>query len=147
TGDFPHLADSRKPAVPAAVTLTAAEVASDTVGGLGKQFITIPQRLINPVTASLIKQYFPQVNPNAPINPNNGRLVDFFDSKPGLAIRNLGTMRLDHNFNEKNVTYLVYNVSNQDSATSPVLSPYTGLGLTQNERLNHTLSVSYTHLF
>ena len=147
TGDFAQLADARKPAVPAAITLTAAEVAANTVGGQGKQFISIPQRLLNPVTAALIQKYFPQVNPNQPINPTNGRLIDFFDSKPGLTTRNLGTVRLDHNFNEKNVTYLVYNVSNQDSATSAVVNPYEGLGLTQNSRLNHTVSLSYTHLF
>ena len=81
TGDFSQLADARKPAVPAGYQLTAAEIATNTVGGLGKQFITIPQRLLNPVTGALIKKYFPQVNPNAPINPTNGRLIDFFDSK------------------------------------------------------------------
>ena len=43
--------------------------------------------------------------------------------------------------------YLVYNVSNQDSATSPVVSPYEGLGLTQNHAAESHLSVSYTRLF
>ena len=55
TGDFSQLADARKPAVPAAIQsqLTASEVAANTVGGLGRQFITIPQRLLNPVTGAM----------------------------------------------------------------------------------------------
>jgi hypothetical protein len=147
TGDFSQLADARKPAVPAAVQLTAAEIAANTVGGLGKQFITIPQRLLSPVTGALINMYFPKVSSSTPINPNNGRVIDFFDSKAGLATRNLGTMRLDHSFNDRNLAYLVYNTNNVNSATSPVVNPYEGLGLTQNSSLNHTVSASYTHLF
>lgn len=147
TGNFSLLPDSKKPVVPAGVTLTAAEVAQNTVGGLGERFITIPQRLLNPVTAKLIQTYFPLASPSAPINLNNGRLVAFYNSVPGTLVRDLGTLRVDHDFNSRDRMYGVYNGQGQTSATSPVVSPYLGLGLTQNERTNHTLSLSETHLF
>src|SRR5207244_2286416 len=49
--------------------------------------------------------------------------------------------------------YVVYNGSAQSGQNSgspnanAVVAPYTGLGLTQNDRLNHTVSVSYTRIF
>jgi hypothetical protein len=48
-GDFSLVDDSIKPTVPAdvAAAMTPAEIASDTVGGLGQQFITVPSRLLN----------------------------------------------------------------------------------------------------
>ncbi len=147
TGDFSLLRDANKPLVPAGVTLTAAEVAQNTVGGLGQRFITIPQRLLNPTTAALIQKYFPQVNPGAPINATNGRLVDFFTSVPGQIRRHLGTMRVDHDFSDNDKFYAVYNAQANRQATSPVVNPFIGLGLTQNERTNHTLSLSETHLW
>ena len=61
TGDFSLMNDATKPQVPANIVLTPSEIATDTVGGLGQQFITIPQRLINPVTTKLIDAYFPQI--------------------------------------------------------------------------------------
>lgn len=146
-GNFSQLKDSAKPAVPAGVTLTSDEIANDTVGGLGKQFITIPQRLLNPVTAKMIQMYFPQVNAAAPVNPSNGRLVDFFNSSPGRLTRDLGTLRLDHNFSEKDIVSAVFNIQSRNSATSYVQAPFTGLGLTQNNLTDHTLSLSHTHLF
>ncbi|MDQ2950578.1 MAG: TonB-dependent receptor, partial [Acidobacteriota bacterium] len=76
----------------------------------------------------------------------NGRLQNYFNLLPGLSVRDLGTMRLDHDFSEKDRVYGVYNISSQNSATSPVVTPFTGLGLTQNDRLNHTVSLSYTRL-
>jgi len=44
-GNFSQVSDSAKPKVPAGTVLTPAEISSDTVGGLGLQFIQIPQRL------------------------------------------------------------------------------------------------------
>src|SRR6267142_4697056 len=41
-GDFSLLVDASKPNVPPGVTLTPQEIAEDTVGGAGQQFITIP---------------------------------------------------------------------------------------------------------
>jgi hypothetical protein len=146
-GDFSQLKDSAKPAVPANVSLTAGEIATNTVGGLGKQFIKIPQRLLNPVTTKLISTYFPQINASAPINTTTGRIVDYFTSAPGLLTRDLGTVRLDHTFSVKDTVSAVYNVQSRNSATSPVVSPYVGLGLTQNALTDHTLSLSHTHLF
>jgi hypothetical protein len=147
TGDFTRLNDNVKPAVPANVTLTAAEIASNTVGGNGLRFIRIPQRLLNPVTAKLIQTYFPQVNTAAPINAANGRLVDYFNSLPGSTVRDLGTIRVDHDFSPRDKIYGVYNGQSQDGRTAAVVSPYVGLGLTLNERTNQTLSVAETHLF
>src|SRR5262249_9660761 len=50
SGDFSQLLDSSKPLVPSTVTLTSVELANNTVGGLGQSFISIPTRLLNPVT-------------------------------------------------------------------------------------------------
>ncbi len=146
-GDFSLVKDSAKPAVPAGIALTPTEVAQNTVGGLGQRFITIPTRLLNPVTQKLIKTYFPVTSPNAAINPSNGRLVDYFTNEPGTLRRNLGTIRVDHDFRESDRFYAVYNVQTQEWAQGLVQSPYTPLGLTQNDRRNDTLSLSETHLF
>ena len=146
-GDFTQLSDSAKPAVPAGVTLTAAEIASNTVGGQGQRFTRIPQRLLNPITAKFVDLYFPKASTAAAVNPTTGRLVDYFTSLPGTQTRNLGTMRLDHTFSEKDTVSAVYNIQSRDSATSPVVSPFVGLGLTQNSLTDHTLSLAHTHLF
>ena len=41
----------------------------------------------------------------------------------------------------------VYNIQANTQALKPVVSPFTGLGLTQEDRQNHTLSLSEVHLF
>ncbi len=146
-GDFSLLKDANKPAVPASVNLTAAEIAQNTVGGAGKQFITIPQRLLNPITTALIKNYYPKLGLANPINTTNGRVPRFYQNIPALIERDLGTMRIDHDFNERNRVYGVYNISAQNGGASPVVRPYAGLGISQSERMNHTLSLSFTHLF
>ena len=85
-GDFTKITDLRKPVVPAGVTLTAAEIASNTIT-VGTpptatvRFVTIPQRLISPITSALFKNYFPVTSVNAPINANNGRLLDYADTR------------------------------------------------------------------
>jgi Carboxypeptidase regulatory-like domain/TonB dependent receptor len=145
-GDFSLLNDSAKPSVPAGVTLTPGEIAADTVGGQGQQFIRIPDRLLNPTVQKLIGVYYPHIGAGAPINPNNGRVPGFATLLPGFSNQDLGTFRLDHDFTERDRVYLVYNTSDQGSATSPVVAPYTGLGLTQNDRLNQTVSASYTRI-
>ncbi len=146
-GDYSLMTDARKPVVPAGVALTAAEIAQFTVGGLGNQFIKIPSRLLNPTATKLAQLYFPQTSAAAPINASNGRLVDYFTNQPGRTRRNLGTLRFDHDFREKDRFYAVYNAQNTTFATSAVVSPFLPLGLTQNERSNQTLSLSETHLF
>jgi hypothetical protein len=54
---------------------------------------------------------------------------------------------LDHDFSERNHLYGVYNASAQVNANTPVVSPFTGLGLTQNDRRNNTVALSFTHAF
>jgi hypothetical protein len=146
-GDFRQVSDSAKPAVPASVTLTSAEIAQNTVGGLGKQFTTIPSRLMNPQVAKLIQTYFPPMSVNAPVNASNGRLTAFYNSVPGTLQRYLGTIRVDHDFGDRDRFYAVYNQQHQDIANSMVVAPFTGLGKTQREMKNYTLSVSEVHLF
>ena len=146
-GDFSLLTDSAKPNVPAGVTLTPEEQANDTVGGAGTQFITIPTRLLNPTVQTLIGKYFPQIGLSAPINPANGRVPGFHTILPSRSITDLGTLRVDHDFSEKDRVYVVYNASGRTFANALVQTPYTGLGLTQNEGRNDTLSVSYTRMF
>jgi hypothetical protein len=147
TGDFSRLNNANKPLVPAGVTLTASEIAQNTVGGAGLRFTSLPQRLINPTTSALIQKYFPPASASAGINPVNGRMTDFYTNVPGQIRRHLGTIRVDHDFSERDRMYAVYNTQENTQATAAVVSPFIGLGLTQNERSNHTLSVSETHLF
>jgi hypothetical protein len=147
TGDFSLLRDANKPLVPAGVNLTPEEIERNTVGGLGQRFITIPQRLLNPTTSALVNTYFPQVNAGAPINATNGRLVDYFQNMPGRIRRHLGSVRVDHDFSDNDRIYVVYNGQANTQANAAVVSPFPALGLTLNDRTNHTLSISETHLF
>lgn len=146
-GDFSLVSDSAKPAVPANVTLSASEIANNTVGGLGKKFIKIPQRLLNPATTKLISLYYPQIGLSAPINALNGRIPNYSTSVKGTNGQNMGDLRIDHDFNESNRLYGVYHGSSQSTASAPVSAPYTGLGLLHNDRLNSTVSLSFTHVF
>lgn len=146
-GNFSLVADANKPDVPAGVTLTPGEIVSDTVGGLGQKFIRIPQRLLNPITQKLISMYSPVIGDAAPINPSTGLIPSYSTSVKGTNSQNMGDLRIDHDFNDANRLYGVYHGSSQDTASSPVSAPYTGLGLLHNTRLNSTLSLSYTHMF
>src|SRR5882762_1639804 len=158
TGDFSALDDTAKPVVPANVTLTPQEIATNTVPvtvtdddgntTTTQRFIQIPSRLLNPTVQALINNYFPKIGLGTPINPANGRIPGGFHTiLPGNSTQDIGTLRLDHDFSERNHLYGVYNVSAQVSASSPVVSPFTGLGQTQNDRKNHTVSLSYLHSF
>src|SRR6185295_5717842 len=148
TGDFSKVADGAKPVVPAEVTLTAAEIAANTIlVGTTRRFVTIPARLLNPTTAAFIKNYFPLTSVNAPINAANGRLVDYFENLPGLLTRDLGTVRVDQELTTKDKIAAIYNIQPRNQATAAVAAPYIGLGLTQNEQTNHTLSLSYSRIF
>ena len=152
TGNFSLLPDANKPAVPAAVTLTADEIANDTVGGLGAQFITIPSRLLNPTVQSLIGTYFPKVGLSAPIN-SKGQIggpddpSGYETNLPGRSVRDVGTLRVDHDFTDRDHLYAVYDASGNTAGNTLVQTPYTGLGLTQIDGRNDTLSVSYTRVF
>jgi Carboxypeptidase regulatory-like domain/TonB dependent receptor len=153
TGDFSLVDDTSKPAVPAGVILTPDEIANNTVGGLGTQFITIPSRLLNPTVQSLIGTYFPKVGLSAPINPVTGVIGGPDDPSgyqtllPGRSVRDLGTLRVDHDFTERDHVYVVYNALGNTAANTVVQTPYTGLGLSQLEGRNNTLSISYMRSF
>src|SRR5256886_2387352 len=153
TGDFSALNDSAKPLVPAGVTQTAQEIATNTIpdtnpndppGSL--RFVTIPSRLLNPDVQKLIGTYFPKIGLSAPINPANGRIPGGFQTiLPGNSTQDIGTLRLDHDFSERNHLYGVYNVSAQGKPNFPGGRPLSGLGLTPNDRKHHNPSLSYLH--
>jgi hypothetical protein len=147
TGDFSLMDDADKPDVPSGAGLTSQEIATDTVGGAGLQFIQIPSRLLNPSVQSLITKYFPHIGVAAPIDSTTGRIPSYQTQIPGRDTLDTGSLRLDHDFSEKDHVYASYNTSADTSATSPVVSPYTGLGLTQNNRQNQTVQLSYTRIF
>jgi len=147
TGDFSLMKDANKPDVPAGVVLTPQEIATDTVGGLGQQFIRIPSELLNPSVQSLITNYFPHIGVTAPISSTTGRIPSWETQLPGRDTLDTGSLRIDHDFSEKDHVYASYNTSEENSATSPVVAPYTGLGLTQNNRQNQTVALSYTRIF
>ncbi|HKU23826.1 MAG TPA: TonB-dependent receptor [Candidatus Sulfotelmatobacter sp.] len=139
------------PSVPSNVTLTPQEIATDTycVGwpnctGTGDQFVIIPSRLLNPNVQQLIGKYFPKIDPSIAINTSNGRIGELFQTlMPSLTTRDLGTLRIDHDFSEKDHVYGVLNEQAFSGGNAAVRSPFTGLGLTQQERRTHTLSGSY----
>lgn len=157
TGDFTQMPDNLKPDVPVGVSLTAQEVATDTVTYVDpldplaiqhQLFVHIPSRLLNPSVQSLISKYFPHIGTSAPFDSETGRVAgEYQTSLPGRDTVDLGTLRLDHDFSEKDHMYVTYNASAESSATNSVVSPYTGLGLTQNARQNHTIGLSYTRVF
>jgi Carboxypeptidase regulatory-like domain/TonB dependent receptor len=146
-GDFSLVNDSAKPLVPSDVTLTPAEIASDTVGGLGQRFITIPSRLLNPDVQNLIGTYFPKIGLAAPITASSGRIPNYLSNVPGRSTQDVGTLRVDHDFTEKDRVYVTYNGSARTYTGNLVQAPYSGLGLSQNDRRNNTVSVSYTRSF
>src|SRR3569833_2403370 len=146
-GDFSLMDDATKPSVGNAV-LSPSEIANDTVGGLGLQFLRIPDRLLNPVTTKLISLYFPKVGDSAPINPTTGTVAPHnTTSVPGRSGQDEGTLRVDHDFTDNDRIYGVYHGSAQNIALNPVVNVFTGLGLSQTDRKNNTVSLSYTHLF
>jgi hypothetical protein len=132
------------PDVPASVALTPAEVAADTYQGLGQQFVTIPSRLLDPSVQKIFSIYFPQISPSVDINLTNGRIADTFQTLlPGGTTRDLGTLRVDHDFTDRDHVYVVYNPSAQVGSGTPVRSPFTGLGLVQNDFRDNTVAGSY----
>ena len=89
TGNFSGMTDNsgstpvyNEPDVPAGVVLTAQEIADDTVGGAGLQFLQIPSRLLNPSVQTLITKYFPHIGTTAPIDPTTGRIPSFQTQLP-----------------------------------------------------------------
>src|SRR5215813_12881450 len=149
SGDFSHLVDARKPTVPAEVLplLTPQELAANTVlVGTSRRFITIPQRLLNPSVSKLISAYFPTSSLNATID-SIGRLSDFAQNTTARLTRDLLTTRIDHDFSPKDKIYGVYNYQKTPSRTTSYAGVFPAFGLLLSDRKNHTLSLSYTHLF
>ncbi len=147
TGDFSRVNDSIKPSVPGTVVLTPTEIANDTIGGLGEQFITIPSRLLSPYTQQLIQTYFPKIGMSAPISASTGRVPGFQTLLSGQSVQDIGTLRADKDLTEKDRVNVVYNASALSAANAMVQAPYTGLGLLQTGRRNDTVAVSYTRVF
>ncbi|PYX49018.1 MAG: hypothetical protein DMG79_10170, partial [Acidobacteria bacterium] len=135
----------------AGVTLTPEEIATDTYcdgwpncTGDGQQFVIIPPRLLNPNVQQLISTYFPKIDPAIPIDTSTGRIGQLFQTlMPSNTTRDLGTLRIDHDFSDRDHVYGVYNAQELSGGNSAVRSPFTGLGLTQRVRRTHTLSGSY----
>ncbi len=158
TGDFSPLVTNPDdmnpdilPAVPAGVSLTPQEIASDTYcdgwpncTGTGGQFVIVPSRLLNPNVQQLISKYFPKIDPSIPVRTSNGRIGELFQTlMPSDTTRDLGTLRIDHDFSDRDHVYGVYNEQAFSGGNSAVRTPFTGLGLTQQDRRTHTLSGSY----
>jgi Carboxypeptidase regulatory-like domain/TonB dependent receptor len=146
-GDFSQVNDAVKPIVPAGVVLTPDEIAQDTVGGLGTQFIKIPARLLNPSVALLISRYFPKASLASPIDPGSGRMQRFLTFLPGHVTRDIGTARIDHDVNDRNKFSIAGSITTESGRSTPVANPFAGLGLSVNDRNNGTVSSSFTHLF
>ena len=145
------------PDVPAGVSLTQSEIDQDTYctgwpncTGAGAQFVIIPSRLLNPNTQKLIDLYFPKISPSVAVDTTTndlGRIRDTFQTLlPGGSTRDLGTLRMDHDFGDKDHVYGVYNAQAFTGTTSPVFSPMTGLGLTQRDIRDNTVSLSYLRI-
>jgi hypothetical protein len=158
TGDFSPLitnpADMNPdilPAVPSGVTLTPQEVATDTYcdgwpncTGQGQQFVIIPPELLNSNVQQLIGKYFPKIDPSISVNTSNGRIGDLFQTvMPSLVTRDVGSVRVDHDFSERDHVYGVYTGQAFIGGKNAVRSPFTGLGLVQRDVRTNTLSGSY----
>lgn len=146
-GDFSKIVDASKPAVPAGTQLTSDEIANYTVGGLGKQFIRIPQRLMNPFTSKLVNLYFPQTSADAPINNKSGYVPSYAMLTSGMQTRPLYTGRIDHDFSDRDKVYGVVNYSTLNGSRSQIESPFSSLGTRYFDRQNDTISLSWNHVF
>ncbi|HEX7317581.1 MAG TPA: TonB-dependent receptor [Pyrinomonadaceae bacterium] len=159
TGDFSQLTANR-PVVPAAVRsqLTPQELANNTVcttantpqancSATALRFVTIPQRLLNPTVQRLLSTYYPSSSLSAPTD-SRGRLVDFAQNVPAYGTRDLVTLRLDHDFSDKDKFYAVYNYQNSPRTAGAVAgAAFPAFGLRDNDQSNNTLSLSYTRIF
>jgi len=155
-GDFRLMAPASRPVVPAEVVslLTPAELENNTFlftepGNppiVTRRFNTIPQRLLNPIAINYVRNFYPQSSPSAPIDPLNGRLIDFFHAESGLITRDLVTGRIDHDFSERDKFYAVYNFQKRDGTRTQVAANFPAFGTAEETTRNHTLSLSYTRL-
>jgi hypothetical protein len=157
-GDFSQVDPEFQPVIGDSVFagLTPQEIAKNTTvfcdntdplnPDCSNRFVQIPSRLLNPTVQNLIGTYFPKIGLSAPID-GHGRIPGYQSILPTRAVQDLGTLRIDHDFSERDHAYLVYNAAGQTVANTLVQTPYTGLGLTQNDRRNDTISFSYSRMF
>ncbi|PWT83207.1 MAG: hypothetical protein C5B44_00950 [Acidobacteria bacterium] len=158
-GDFSGIRAANRPLVPDAIKptctmncastrLTPAEIANNTTGsGSSQRFISIPSRFLNPIALGIVN-YYPRTNPATPFNNRNGRLTSFVRNIPGLLTRDLSTLRIDHDFSQNDKFFAVYNFQVvAGSQRALAVSPLPAFGLRSQHQTNHTLSLSYTHLF
>jgi hypothetical protein len=150
-GDFTAIAPNSRPTVNAAVLglLTPAELANNTfLTGSTRRWLSIPTRLLNPIALNIMNGFYPHTNPATPFNATNGRLRSFVRNIPGLLTRDLATFRLDHDFSDRNKFFAVYNFQdNPGNRRTLAVSPLPAYGLLSQHQTNHTLSLSFTHLF
>ena len=67
---------------------------------------------------------------------------------PGLGTRDLSTLRIDHDFSDRNKFFGVYNFQIvAGDQRSLAVSPLPAFGLRSQHQRNQTLSLSFTHLF
>lgn len=148
TGNFSGIANASKPAVPAQALalLTADELAANTVVVAGtRRFVTIPQRLLNPI-AQNIMAYYPTANAATPFNATNGRLINYVQNINDLLTRDLSTLRVDHDFTDRDKFFAVYNYQVRSGNRNLVVNPLPDFGFLSQHQNNHTLSLSYTRL-
>ncbi len=160
-GNFTALNATSRPAVPGSVEplLTPAEITNNTIltgthcdvvprpNTCTLRFNSIPTRLLNPVALSILNGYYPHSSPSAPFSPTTGRLTDFAQSFGGLLTRDLATLRVDHDFSDKDKFYAVYNFQARNGNRGLVANPLPAFGLLAQHQANHTLSMSYTRIF
>jgi len=149
-GDFTDLSNTAKPAVPADILplLTAAELANNTIlVGTTRRFTVIPSRLFNPTTRKFIDLFYPKSSPSAPVD-SLGRLSSFAQNVNQRLTRDLVTARIDHDFSANDKFYGVFNMQDTNSNAGAVAgAAYPAFGLRVNRQTNHTLSLTYSHVF
>jgi len=158
-GNFSVIRAGNRPAVPSSIVplLTPTEIANNTIltgddceaapEDCTLRWNSIPTRLLNPVALSILNGYYPHANPSAPFNDRTGRLTDFAQSFGGLLTRDLSSIRVDHDFSDKDKFYAVYNFQARNGNRGLVANPLPAFGLLSQHQTNHTLSLSYTRIF
>lgn len=159
-GDFSVINPANRPVVPAELLqpgrLTADQLAAVNANSVAdpsaadpnrRRFVSIPSSILNPIAQNILQQYYPQSSASAPFSPVNGRLTDFVQNFGGLLTRDLATLRVDHDFSDKDKFYAVYNFQTRSGLRSLVASPLPAFGLLSQHQKNHTLSLSYTRIF
>jgi hypothetical protein len=153
-GDFSQLDPCSDPPMSTVPLSEQSEVTPGTCSTPGDVITGVPSSSQNALTSKIVSLYFPKNVPDngvgsgqQQINGETGLLNGWTTTLPGSDITHMGDLRIDHDFNDSNRIYGVYHGSAENSATSPVSFPYTGLGLNHVVRRNNVLSASYTHVF